>query len=48
MEKYMLSLNENNNVLNDIHIIKDGLIKMNDKANFYARIRHNRKANSNK
>ena len=30
MEKYMLSLNENNNVLKDIHIIKNGLIKMKD------------------
>ena len=30
MEKYMLSLNENNNVLNYIHIIKNGLIKMKD------------------
>ena len=30
MEKYMLSLNENNNVLNNIHIIKNGLIKMKD------------------
>ena len=30
MEKYMLTLNGNNNVLNDIHIIKSGLIKMKD------------------